>query len=308
MKKIDFPYVIRHVYDVDAFELLDAMKAKMMSEDIIDWTNQFEILQEVEKALIKEAENDNLDLSENLKYRNFVLPSSSILYHTFLTYKLITFDLYKIEPMLSFQSKLFLGNYYAVKGNFVGLVEYTAYESVKNSMFSDKNLRLEKIVNWVEGKRKDYSSSSYFKSSEVENKFIKADGEFLDLLHQKLMPFFKIEQEKSFLRDALFLGDVEGELSFDGHANQFIEFFKRLKYNNLIFYTANKDLSQWICLNFKFNNVKTKSFENFLNDSVLQILKNSSKEARKGSRILLEVAQYIMAKERKDKRVIRAKS
>ncbi len=302
MKEYNFPNVIRHVYDVDAFEVLDAMKVKLTTQVGKKNNNgekQLEMLKIVEESLIKDAQNFDLDILENQKYRNFVLPSSSILYHTFLVYKLLTFDVYKIGPMLSFQSKLFLGNYYAVKDNFVGLVEYTAYESVKNSMFSDKNLRLEKIVNWVESKNNDYNYSiKSYRSSEIENKFIKADGEYIRMLHGKLKPFFEIKEEKALLFDALFSGKVISELSFYGQANQFVEFFKRLKYNDKIFYNRNKDLAEWICLNFKFRNRKTGEFENFSNDSVLQILKNSTKEPRKFYRILGELATFKIPKKR----------
>ena len=306
MKEYSFPEVTRNIYDVDAFELLDAMKARLLSNvdemhQKID--QQLEMLNILEEDLIKEGEHFGFDILKNQKYRNFILPSSSNLYHTFLTFKLITFDLYKIGPMLSHQSESFSGNYYAKEDNFVGLVEYVVYEGVKSRIFSDENLRLEKIVNWVEDQKKKlpFVKSLVEKTDEetVDNKYFRGNKVFFETLNQKLSSYFENEKDKVNLYKALFTGEVEEKLEFKGQSNQFVEFFKRYRYNNKISYSENKDLTEWIYKNFKFWNRKSNKYEDFKNESILQILKAIKKEPNKIKRILIEIAPYKTQEDRK---------
>lgn len=148
----NFPTVIRHVYDVDAFEIIDRLKEKhnSNSEQAPEHLRDLEFINLQEESLIKFLNEEGFDSSEHQKHRNFIIPSYYNLYNTYLGYKLLTFDLYKIEPLLSYQSVLFLGNYYASKDNFLGLIEFLVYDFVKAGVLPFEQIRLEKIVNWLE--------------------------------------------------------------------------------------------------------------------------------------------------------------
>ncbi len=151
----NFPTVVRHVYDVDAFETLDKLKEKYLKN--IDFVPEnlkdLEFIKLEEELLIKQFKEDDFDLSEHQKHRSFIIPSNYNIYCTYLGYRLLTIDVYKIEPLLSYQSVLFMGNYYAAKDNFIGLVEFLTYEFVKARLLPFEKKRLEKIVNWLERNR-----------------------------------------------------------------------------------------------------------------------------------------------------------
>ena len=161
-----FPTVSRHEYDIDAFEIIDNLRKKLIQnlDSIPKHLQDLKFIDEEETHLLKAMKEKEVDLTENLKYRNYILPSSYNLYNTYLGWKLLTMDIYKIEPLLSYQSVLFLGNDYASSENFIGLVEFHIYTFVKTRIFFNENLRLEKIVNWLERNRiflinKAYNSS-----------------------------------------------------------------------------------------------------------------------------------------------------
>ena len=146
----NFPNVERHVYDVDAFEILDRLKEKYLQVDGFV-TEQMLLFEE--ENLLQLLEEEGYNSMEHQKYRNFILPSNFNQYNNFLGYKLLTIDLYKIEPLLSYQSVLFLGNNYAVKDNFIGLLEFLVYDFVQRRVLPNEQVRLEKIVTWLERNR-----------------------------------------------------------------------------------------------------------------------------------------------------------
>ena len=288
----------RHVYDVDAFEILDILKEKYKSNK-----NEISVkfLKSEEVNLVKFLINEGFNADEKQKNRNFILPSNYNLYNKFLGYKLLTMDVYKIEPLLSYQSVLFLGNEYASKDNFIGFLEFIIYDIVKDKVLPDEQIRLEKIVNWLERNRTFLNKKAYFKPSSINDleneRIVTMDADFANVFFIKFRVFFK-EQEKQ-LFNFLINNESTELLNFNGKSNQLAELFKRLRYNSKIQVSTYKELANWIVKHFTANNKQNKSV-NLKITTITQVLSKPSAEPIKTERILLDVAEYIPKNQRKE--------
>ncbi|MCX6297286.1 MAG: hypothetical protein NTX97_14745, partial [Bacteroidetes bacterium] len=119
----NFPSTERHEYDIDVFEILDNLREKYKSkmDSLPSHLKDLKLLDDEEEYILQHMKEDHgIDLTENKKYRNYILPSSYNIYNTFLGWKILTMDPYKIGPFLSHQAALFQGNHYASKHNFIG--------------------------------------------------------------------------------------------------------------------------------------------------------------------------------------------
>jgi hypothetical protein len=308
----NFPNVERHVYDVDAFEILDRLREKYLGQGC--FVNE-EMLSIEEQNLLDLLEEEGYNPKDHLNYRNFILPSNYNLYNNFLAYKLLTIDLYKIEPFLSYQSVLFLGNYYAVKDNFIGLLEFLVYDFVQKRVLPTEQVRLEKIVNWLERNRVFLLSKAYNDLNTVveaeepidekilnetlplPSRKIKMNPEFANILCEKLNCFF--EGQEQALYNLIIKNELTRPLVFDGQANQLAELFKRLRYNAQITVSTNKLLAEWLVESFCTKDDNGNSTP-FVFSSVEGVLKNSDREPPKTKRILIELAQYIQPDKRKN--------
>lgn len=308
----NFPNVERHVYDVDAFEILDRLRDKYLKEEGF-LTEQMLLLEE--ENLHQLLDDEGYNTKEHQKYRNFILPSNFNQYNNFLGYKLLTIDLYKIEPLLSYQSVLFLGNYYAVKDNFMGLLEFLVYNFVQKRVLPKEQVRLEKIVNWLERNRVFLLSKAYNDlvindetqeaiDQKIQNatlpppsRKIKMDPQFASILCEKLNCFF--EGQEQALYNLLIKNEITKPLVFYGQANQLAELFKRLRYNAQITVSTNKLLAEWLvesfCTIYDNGNSTPLVFS-----SLEGVLKNSDREPPKTKRILIELAHYIQPDKRKN--------
>ena len=260
----------RHVYDVDAFEILDMLKEKYKSNN-----NKISVksLKFEEDNLVKFLIDEGFNADEKQKNRNFILPSNYNLYNKFLGYKLLTMDVYKIEPLLSYQSLLFLGNQYASKDNFIGLLEFLIYDIVKEKVLPDEQIRLEKMVNWLERNRTFLNKKAYYKPSsinDIENeRIVTMEPDFANVFFEKFRVFFK-EQEKQ-LFNFIINNESTELLNFDGKSNQLAELFKRLRYNSKIQVSTNKELANWIVKHFTAKN-KQKEFVKLKINTISQVL------------------------------------
>ncbi len=288
----------RHVYDVDAFEILDILKEKYKSNN-----NKISVksLKVEEDNLLKFLIDEGFKADEKQKNRNFILPSNYNLYNNFLSYKLLTMDVYKIEPFLSYQSVLFLGNQYASKDNFIGLLEFLIYDIVKDKVLPDEQIRLEKMVNWLERNRTFLNKKAYYKPSSINDleneRIVTMDADFANVFFLKFRVFFK-EQEKQ-LFNFLINNESTELLNFNGKSNQLAELFKRLRYNSKIQVSTYKELANWIVKYFTVNN-KQKESVNLKINTITQVLSKSSAEPIKTERILLDVAEFITPNRRKE--------
>jgi hypothetical protein len=301
----NFPNVERHVYDVDAFEILDRLRDKYLQID--GFVTKHMLLFE-EDNLIQLLDQEGYEAMEHKKYRNFILPSNFNQYNNYLAYKLLTIDQYKIEPFLSYQSVIFLGNNYAVKDNFVGLLEFLVYDFVQKRVLSNEQVRLEKIVTWLERNRVFLLTKAYNEfniEDVVEEQFepnppsrkIKMDPQFAGILSEKLICFF--EGHEKALYNLIVKNELPSQLPFNGQANQITELFKRLRYNSQITVSTNKILADWLVDSFCTIDEKGK-VSKLVFSSVEGVLKNSDREPPKTKRILIELAQYLPPKDRKN--------
>ncbi|MBK9284104.1 MAG: hypothetical protein IPM51_07255 [Sphingobacteriaceae bacterium] len=321
----NFPTVVRHVYDVDAFETLDKLKEKYLKniDFVPEQLKDLEFIKLEEELLIKQFKEDDFDLTEHQKHRNFIIPSNYNIYCSYLGYKILTIDIYKIEPLLSYQSVLFMGNYYAERDNFIGLIEFVTYDFVKARLLPFERKRLEKIVNWLERNRvfminKAYDASEVPITNETEEKevsesqnseveiaiqpmetkvrVVKMDAQFAKILSEKLNCFF--EGQEQLLYNLIFKNEFTVPLVFNGQDNQLAELFKRLRYNALIDVASYKVLAQWItdCYVTIGDNGKAESL---VFSTIHGVMKNSDREPPKSKRILIELAKYILPQDRK---------
>ncbi len=311
-----FPNVVRHVYDVDVFQILDELRDKYSGNTKLlpSHLKDLKFIEEEEETLVDFLTEDGSDLKENRKYRNFVIPSSHNMYGTYLGYKILTIDLYKIEPMLSYQSVLFLGNYYSSKDNFLGYVEFQIYDFVKKRNFLNENARLEKIVNWLERNRMFVLDKAYNKvesnnnlqaGKNTENKSlefrkISMEPQFANSLYQKLEPYFS-ESQHPKLFDLILKGKCDEQLCFNGQTNQLAELFKRLRYNFKIHVNSNKILAKWLTDSFTFKN-KQGGSEQFNIGTILQVLTKSKAEPEKNKRLFENLAPFVPQSLRKEKK------
>jgi len=299
-----------HEYDIDVFQIFKELHSKYfkLAENLSP--KDIEIIEKIDEDLqffIDFMKKEGIDITKNIEFSTYVLQSSSILYHYYLGLKILAIDPYKIEPLLSYQRVLFLGNYYASKYDFLGLVEFKVYESIKNSQYFDGNIRLEKIVNWVERNRQFIMDKSYYnnsiqngfdKANLVEEKIVSMDSEFARILVQKLKPYFPDEAQHPLLFDLLVENkDVKG-LIFKGYINQLPELFKRLKYNNKIIVSNKKILGTWISERFIVKNKKNETL-GLDYEFVYNILTKTKNEPSKSNRILTDIVQYIQPENRK---------
>ena len=208
-----------------------------------------------------------------------------------------------------------MGNYYAVKDNFIGLLEFLVYDFVQKRVHPNEQVRLEKIVNWLERNRQFLHSKAYnefdvedavevpFESvtkndtPQTPNRKIKMDPHFANILCEKLNCFF--EGNEQALYNLIVKNELPSQLPFNGQANQITELFKRLRYNSKITVSTNKILAGWLVDSFCTIDEEGR-VSKLVFSSVEGVLKNSDREPPKTKRILIELAQYLRPEDRKN--------
>ncbi|MBL0330313.1 MAG: hypothetical protein IPP64_13035 [Bacteroidetes bacterium] len=306
----DFPSTVRHVYDIDVFEILDQLRTKLSSniEALPSHLRDLKFIDDDEEFFVSFMKKEGIDLTENKKYRNYIIPSSNNLYHHYLGWKILSMDAYKIEPLLSYQSVLFLGNDYAPKDNFLGLLEYSTYTFVKGRNYFNEFMRLEKMVDWLERNRvfllnKAYNNDDPIEADEMNSRdeskvrTVLMNPDFASILVEKLKQYFP-EVQHTNLYNLIIKDQFKSKLSFSGNRNQLTELFKRFHYNGKITVRTYDVLATWISANFEVLG-ENNTIEQLNQDTILAILKNSEKEAPKGKRILEDMAEYIVPKQRR---------
>ncbi len=344
--KYNFPSTERHEYDIDVFEILDNLRAKYLSkiDSLPPHLKDLKLIDEEEEYFIYHMTENGIDLSDNIKYRNYILPSSYNIYNTFLGWKILTMDSYKIGPFLTHQAALFQGNHYASKNNFIGLVEFSIYRFVKARNFFNEIIIFENIIDWVERNKTTLINKAYFEGGKFDYVFDVEDlddvdetiitpepiakKESISLLETNILTIkseenrpvdkiriigmdttfalvfvekFKMQIQKkdhNKLFDLIINNDFSSPLCFLGNRNQLSEFFKRLRYNKLIFVAGNRKLATWIKDSFvvldENNKITALKFP-----TILDVLRRTENEPAKGKRILEDVAQYLSPNKRK---------
>lgn len=294
----------RHAYDIDVFEILDELRLKILSpgnEEKAEKLKEFDFIKEDEDFFVSDMQNKGIDLTGHRKNRNFILPSSYNIYYWYLGWKLLVMDIYKVEAVLSYQAISYKGNHYAEKKNFLGLVEFLVYSFMKQRIFPNENIRLEKIMNWVERKR-DFAANKKnlggFKM--LEFRPITIDPLFASQLCEKLQPYFSETQHEQ-LSEAITKGHIIRGLCFDCSIRAFVDVFKRLRYHKKIVVKNNEALAHWLtdvfCTKEDGGQLKPLNYE-----TVFDILKRTKNEPSKSNRILEDFVAFVPKVSRKDQK------
>jgi hypothetical protein len=100
----------------------------------------------MKQTVINYCNEADLPVTQILQMESpIVIESNTIGFDAFLGRTLIAFDVNKIEAILGYQNAIWRG-----KGLFASFVENGVYNYVKNNSPFDNNIRLAKIMNWVE--------------------------------------------------------------------------------------------------------------------------------------------------------------
>ncbi|MCJ7771607.1 MAG: hypothetical protein MUP22_00575 [Desulfobacterales bacterium] len=161
IEEVDNSLTVRDAYDIDVFDIYDELKKKYPNDGNVKILNELDnstFFEMQEDNFVKSLKSGGIDLSKNQENRCCILPSTSNFYLYHLGWKILIIDPYKIEALLSYQSKEFLGNSSASKDNFVGLVEHVVYEFVKANNYLNESIRLKKIMKWVRRNHQTYQS------------------------------------------------------------------------------------------------------------------------------------------------------
>jgi hypothetical protein len=255
--KYNFPAVSRHVYDIDAFEILDQLRKnyECKKESIKPDYDYLASIDDQEDHFMKVMKSEDRDLTMHQEHRNYIVSSSLNFYNYFLSQKLLIIDIHKIGALLSFQAKKFLGNPTAKRDNFIGLIEFKVYESVKVGNIFSEDIRLEKIMNWVDKNRRissvDFTEENLtLDEDDVLRKVptfreVAYEEDFSITLVNALKPFFAEEEHELLLR-LIIDGVYEKSIVFKAKQNQIVELFKRLKKASKLVVSNNKVLAEWI--------------------------------------------------------------
>lgn len=299
--------IVRDEYDIDVFYIYDELKRKYSLPVNIDYAtknNLFEKLTQDERIFIKLSRQYKVKISSraNIKRRNYIIPSSDDRYHSFLGWKILVIDPAKIEALLTHQSKLFTGNYYAARDKFIKLIEFDVYEFVKYRNHFNEDIRLEKIMNWVERNRtniKEDEKKVITKKNgpPPEFKDVVINNDFAEIFYDGFKMYFD-EKDHSSLSLLIVTGKKITSLCFNGKISSLVELFKRLRYQKKIVVRNNDTLTSWICNSFVIKRENKICELNPL--TVSNILKKVKKEPSKSNRILTELVEYLPKKKRSD--------
>jgi len=148
--------------------------------------------------------------------------------------------------VLAFQATLFEGNQYAAKDNFVGLVEFMVYNFVKRRNFLKEEVRLERIMNWLDINRRFVIVTPESKLPMSQQMEVEIPITTAKLVFSEFSKYFNSDQENS-LRELLFNNIKPTEkLCFKIGPTLLIELFKRIHYNQLLISTTKTALADWI--------------------------------------------------------------
>lgn len=300
--KLETQWIIkRHEYDIDVFEILDQLRKKVELRKINKKRKgqELDFLDAEEFFFVSDMRSKKCDLTKEQKIRHYILPSTSNSYYSYLGMKLLVIDIYRIEAVLTFQAPLFKGNYYAEIDNFLGLVEFIVFNYIKQSIFLDVGLRLEKIMNWVERNRNPSDNENYFNNDmAIGFRPYSIEETFAVSLCSKLHPYFSKDQHNK-LHEAIAKGNIVRGLVFNGNARSFVELFKRLRYNKKIIVKKNEILTRWIVDVFRIKD-DHQDLKELNYDTALQVLRKTDHEPPKKNRILDDFVSWIAPSHRKD--------
>jgi hypothetical protein len=141
--------VSKHEYDIDIVEAYFRIEHLLEIVKIRSGFIKEDYLQAMKQPVINYCNDADLPVSKILGMQYpIIIQSNSIGFEAFFGRTLIAFDVNKIEAILGYQNAIWQG-----KGLFASFVEHGVYNYIKNNSPFDNNIRLAKIMNWVERNR-----------------------------------------------------------------------------------------------------------------------------------------------------------
>lgn len=144
------PPIKTHEYDVDIVKAY--FEIKKLLETIVDdgqYLKKEEYLQRILYLITDYCQINNLPIDQVLQIKYpIIVKSTNVGFQTYLGMTMIAFDINKIEAILSYQNILWKG-----EGLFASFVEHGVYSFVYHNSQFDNNIRLSKIMQWVEKNR-----------------------------------------------------------------------------------------------------------------------------------------------------------
>lgn len=144
------PAIKTHEYDVDIVKAY--FEIKKLLETIVNdgrYLKKEEYLQRILYLITDYCQINNLPTDQVLQIKYpIIVESTNDGFQTYLGMTLIAFDINKIEAILSYQNIL-----WKREGLFASFVEHGVYSFVYNNSQFDNNMRLSKIMQWVEKNR-----------------------------------------------------------------------------------------------------------------------------------------------------------
>ena len=138
-------------YDIEVFGIIDDLIKKFPNGSVktnneIDNSSFFALL---ELGIVNFLKSQEIDLSINIKWRHYILPSSSKMYSQYLGWKILTVYTDKIDALLSYQAK----HYYKSNEKFCELVDHGVREFVRTNNYFNETTRIEEIKLWLKDNR-----------------------------------------------------------------------------------------------------------------------------------------------------------
>lgn len=216
MGNIDPPYqIISHPYCVDVISAYFSLSKLEFN----DRENSLELIKEsVEYYCLSNNINFNYHFDNKLP---LIISPNTNNFQWFLGLQIISFDIYKINSLLSFQQK----RYNEDEIDFSTFVEFAVYNIVKNFTKIENTERLKIIMDWVNNQRMLITNQNN-PSAELPNKTIRLKKTNKSLAFD---PSFQIIE---FLKDPKY---------FDKNAPHVMEAFKLLKGGGFINQKTNYD-------------------------------------------------------------------
>ncbi|MDO9000234.1 MAG: hypothetical protein Q7W45_10755 [Bacteroidota bacterium] len=141
--------VSKYEYDVDMVDAFFRTEKIISVVKTLEGFKKEDFLEAMKQPIIIYCKKVDLpfELILQMKYP-IVVPNTTYGFEAYLGRTLIAFDENKIEAILGYQNAIWKG-----KGLFASFVEHGVYRYVKNNSPFDNNIRLAKIMNWVERNR-----------------------------------------------------------------------------------------------------------------------------------------------------------
>ncbi len=290
--------IVRHEYDVDAFNVIDSFKQHLLNQNFIQEhiDSKKEMVELMEEMMVDRLKGNHPEIIEAQKKRHYIIPSLHNEYNDYLALKLLIIDPFKIPALLSYQSKAFLGNYYAQKVNFIGLIEFLVYQRVKSYKVVDIDLRRERIMKWVEDNRYfDFEDNTELRA---KNGFLVTEAKLSQILYEnlKLIVPEKRNEDLYFVLSENKLPQTP--IPIAANKTQIAELFKRIKYNGAC-NLSNTDLANFIIKTFSSMS-EDLSVHELKKSTVYDVLRRIKDEPSRGGLLFEHIVEYKLSDARKN--------